>query len=165
MLLSWNKWRSRERRRTEHCRSVLGLRRDALCETLDAVLTGEPATNLVRRGLAPCFRRGWAANCDALADGSLDVAALRRLFAPATPGPFPGQRELWLVDGTIRPRPAAKTGPERTRGRFVTAGTCVGPYGGHSALLPAPRVRARAPRKHGSVFRRHTASLYLSTTP
>ena len=60
---------------------MLGLRREALFETLDAVLTGEPATSLVRRSLAPCFRRGWAAIYDALADGSSDVAALRRLFA------------------------------------------------------------------------------------
>ena len=66
---------------------------------------------------------GWAAICDALADGSLDAAALRRLFAQSTPGPFLGQRELWVVDGTIWPRPAAKTSPERTWGRLVTAGT------------------------------------------
>jgi hypothetical protein len=109
--------------RAELYQSVLGLRRDALCELLDAVLTGEPATSLVRHSLAPCFRRGWASAPDALADGSLDVAALRRLFAQHTPRPPHGRRELWVLDGSIWPRPEAKTCPERTWGRFVTAGT------------------------------------------
>jgi hypothetical protein len=58
VFLRLNKWRSRRRKRAEHYQSVLGLRRDALCETLDAVLTGEPATSLVRGSLASCFRRG-----------------------------------------------------------------------------------------------------------
>jgi hypothetical protein len=109
--------------RTELYQSGLGRRRDALCELLDAVLTGEGATSLVRRSLAPVFRRGWASTCDALADGTLHLDALRRLFARHTPGPTLGQRELWVVDGSIWPRPEAKTSPERTFGRFVTAGT------------------------------------------
>lgn len=109
--------------RAELYQSVLGLRRDALCETLDAVLSGEAASSLVRLSLAPVFRRGWASACDALADGSLDLAALRRLFAQWTPAPPLGQRELWVLDGSIWPRPEAKTSPERTWGRFVTSGT------------------------------------------
>jgi hypothetical protein len=43
----------RAKKRAEHDRSVLALHRDALSETLDAVPTGEPATSLVGRGLAP----------------------------------------------------------------------------------------------------------------
>ena len=103
--------------------NVLGLRRDALFELLDAVLTDDGATSLVRHSLAPVFRRGWASAPDALADGSLDMAALRRLFAQHTPAPPSGRRELWVLDGTLWPRPAAKTSPERTWGRFVTGGT------------------------------------------
>jgi hypothetical protein len=103
--------------------SALGLRRDALCELLDAVLTGDRATNLVRASLAPCFRRGWASAPDAVSDGSLDVAALRRLCAQHTPTPRGGARELWVLDGSFWPRPAAKSSPERTWGRFVTGGT------------------------------------------
>ena len=110
--MSLNKWRSRERKRAEPYQSVLGLRRDAPCETLDTVLTGEPATSLMRRSLVPRFRRGWAAIWDALAVGSLDVGTLRRLFAQSTPGPFLGQRELW-VDGTIWTRLATKASSER----------------------------------------------------
>jgi hypothetical protein len=109
--------------RAELYQSVLGMRRDALCELLDAVLSGERATSLVRHSLAPVFRRGWASAPDALADGSLDVAALRRLFSQHAPAPSWGQRDLWVLDGSLWPRPEAKTCPERTWGRFVTAGT------------------------------------------
>jgi len=109
--------------RAELYQSVLGLRRDALCEVLDAVLSGDRATSLVRHSLSPSFRRGWASACDALADGSLDVPALRRLVAQHLPPPGHGVRELWVLDGSIWPRPEAKTSPERTWGRFVTAGT------------------------------------------
>lgn len=109
--------------RAELYQSVLGLRRDALCDLLDAVLSGDGASSLVRHSLAPCFRRGWASICDALADGALDVAALRRLFAQTMPPALVEERLLWVVDGTTWPRPEAKTSPERTWGRFVTAGT------------------------------------------
>jgi DDE superfamily endonuclease len=109
--------------RGELYQRVLSLRRDALFELLDAVLTDEQATSLVRHSLAPCFRRGWASAPDALSDGSLDVAALRRLFAATMPAVRVDERVLWVLDGTLWPRPAAKTSPERTWGRFVTGGT------------------------------------------
>jgi hypothetical protein len=109
--------------RAELYQSVLGMRRDALCELLDAVLSGERPTSLVRHSLSPVFRRGWSSAADALSDGSLDVAALRRLFARHTPAPAGEERELWVLDGTIWPRPAAKASPERTWGRFLTGGT------------------------------------------
>jgi hypothetical protein len=108
--------------RTALYQTVLGLRRDALTELLDAVLTGAGATSLVRHSLAPCFRRGWASAPDALSDGSLDVAALRRLFAATMPPAEVEGRVLWVVDGTIWPRPAAKTSPARTWGRWTGSG-------------------------------------------
>jgi hypothetical protein len=109
--------------RTELYQSVLGLRRDALCELLDAVLCGDQPTSLVRHSLHPAFRRGWAAACDALADGSLDVVALQRLLAQTLPAALVAGRLLWALDGSVWPRPDAKTSPERTWGRFVTGGT------------------------------------------
>jgi DDE superfamily endonuclease len=108
--------------RAELYQSVLGLRRDALFELLEAVLTGERAESLVRSSLAPCFRRGWSSACDALSDGSLDAAALRRLFAQHMPPARVEGRLLWVLDGTIWPRPAAKTSPERTWGRWTSSG-------------------------------------------
>lgn len=132
--------------RGELSQSVLGLRRDALCAVLDAVLSGEGATSLVRRSLTPGCQRGWASRCDALSDGSLDLGALRRLFAAALPPPPPDQRALWVIDGTHWPRPAAQTSPERTLGRFVTGGSPQsGIIGGWEyqwlAAIPAARGR------------------------
>jgi hypothetical protein len=108
--------------RAELYQSVLGLRRAALFELLDAVLTGDGATSLVRRSLNPVFRRGWASAPDALADGSLEVPALRRLCAAMMPAVLVEGRLLWVLDGTIWPRPAAKTSPERTWGRWTGSG-------------------------------------------
>lgn len=109
--------------RAELYQSVLGMRRDALFESLDAVLTGTGGTSLVRLSLAPVFRRGWASAPDALTDGSLAVPALQRLWAQTMPPTLVEERLLWVLDGSLWPRPAAKTSPERTWGRFVTGGT------------------------------------------
>jgi hypothetical protein len=49
-----------------------------------------------------------------LADGSLDVPALRRLFVQSLPAAAEGDRDVWAVDGTAWPRPAAATSPDRT---------------------------------------------------
>jgi DDE superfamily endonuclease len=103
-------------------RDVLGLRRDALFELLDAVLTAAGPSSLVRRSLEPAFSRGWASVPDALSDGTLDFAAARRLFVGSLPPPALGERELWALDGTTWPRPAAKTSPDRTWCRMVTGG-------------------------------------------
>jgi hypothetical protein len=109
--------------RTALYQTTLTRRRDALFETLDAVLSGAGATSLVRHSLTPGCQRGWASLCDALSDGRIDVVALRRLLAQTLPPPGAGQRPLWVIDGTLWPRPAAKSSAERTLGRFVTGGT------------------------------------------
>jgi len=92
----------------------LGLRQDSLFELVDAVLTAPERRPLVRLSLCPCFRRRWSSTCDALADGTLDVDGLRALFQARVPLPGPGERPLWVVDGTHWPRPAAATSPART---------------------------------------------------
>ena len=111
-----------ERFRAQLYHGVLGQRRDALFDLVDALLTSDGPRSLVRLSLAPCFRRGWASTCDALADGRLNVGALRRLCVQALPPPAPDQREVWALDGTTWPRPAAKTSADRTWCRFVTGG-------------------------------------------
>lgn len=101
---------------------TFGLRRDTLHDLLDAVLTGDRVTSLVRLSLVPAFRRSWPSLFDALTDGTLDVPALRYLWARSLPTPASDTRVLWAIDGSTWPRPEAKTSPERTCCRFVTAG-------------------------------------------
>lgn len=108
--------------RTGLYHEVLGMRRDAQFELLDAVLTGDGPRSLVGHSLASCFRRGWSSPSDALADGSLDTAALRRQCVRGVPTPAKGGRLVWAIDGSSWPRPAAKTVAARTFCRVVTRG-------------------------------------------
>jgi hypothetical protein len=93
----------------------LGLRQDSLFELVDAALTAPHRSTLVRLSLSTPFRRRWPSTCDALADGSIDVPAMRTLFAGmlADSAVVDG-RPLWVIDGTNWPRPAARTSPDRT---------------------------------------------------
>lgn len=102
---------------------TFGRRRDAVFDLLDAVLTGERVQSLVRLSLAPSYQRGWSSVFDALADGTLNVLALRRRLVAYLPAPpAPPARELWALDGSGWPRPEARTSPDRTYVRFVTPG-------------------------------------------
>jgi len=70
---------------------------------------------LVRLSLCPTFRRRWPSTCDALADGTVDVTALRKLFAKTLPDSVTVDgRPLWVIDGTNWPRPAARASADRT---------------------------------------------------
>ena len=93
----------------------LGLRQDSLFELMDAVLTATQRSTLVRLSLTAGFRRLWSSTCDALADGSVDVTALRGQFVRtlADSAVVEG-RPLWVIDGTNWPRPAARASAERT---------------------------------------------------
>ena len=94
-----------------------------LCELLDAVLSGDGASSLVRHQPGAVLSPRLGRRLRRLGDGSLDAAALQRLFAQTMPPALVEERLLWVLDGTMWPRPEAKTSPERTWGRFVTAGT------------------------------------------
>jgi hypothetical protein len=63
----------------------LGLRQDSLFELLDSALSSPDRRTLVRLSLNSIFRRRWPGTCDALADGTLDPSALRRLFLQSLP--------------------------------------------------------------------------------
>lgn len=95
---------------------ALGLRKDSLFELLEAALAAPGPATLVRLSLPAVFRRGWASAPDALADGSLDAERCRRLVqATLAEQPLDG-RPVWALDGTVWPRPAAASSPERTWG-------------------------------------------------
>jgi hypothetical protein len=93
----------------------LGQRQDSLFELMDAALTASHRSTLVRLSLVAAFRRRWPSTCDALADGTIDVARVRTLFARtlADAATVDG-RPLWVIDGTNWVRPAARTSPDRT---------------------------------------------------
>jgi hypothetical protein len=93
----------------------LGLRQDSLFELVDAVLTASQRSTLVRLSLTVAFRRLWSSTCDALADGSVDVTALRKLLVGTlAESAVVDGRPLWVVDGTNWPRPAARASADRT---------------------------------------------------
>lgn len=101
---------------------VLGHRKDTLFELAEAALVAPVRATLVRLSLASGFRRRWPSAPDALADGTLDADRLRALLAGHAAVPPPGDRVVWACDGTVWPRPAAATSPERTWGRRVAPG-------------------------------------------
>ena len=128
------------------CYQVFGLRRDALSDLLDAVLTSDRVTSLGQLSQSPCFRRGWSSLFDALADGRIDRVGLQRMLGRWLPEPLPGQRSLWAIDGSSWPRPAAETSPQRTCVRVVQSGTpqsrIVG-GGDYQWLMAVPEAQGR----------------------
>src|SRR5438067_7386249 len=82
---------------------------------MDAVLTAPQRSTLVRLSLTTVFRRLWPSTCDALADGSVDVSAMRNLFTGRLEDSASVDgRPLWVIDGTNWPRPAARASADRT---------------------------------------------------
>jgi hypothetical protein len=138
---------------------TLGHRKDSLFELMETAVAGPGRATLARLSLSPLFRRRWPSAPDALAAGQVDVRACRRLLQGQPIEPLPSGRPTWVVDGTIWPRPAAVTSPERTYGHRTATGI---PQAGVVAAweyewlvtLPAPGsswvlpldVRRRGPR-------------------
>src|SRR5215210_3287963 len=69
--------------------TCLGARRDALFEALDAATSVGPVPALAYLSLAALHRRGWGSLYAALAEGSLDISALRALVGHPPPGRRP----------------------------------------------------------------------------
>jgi len=101
---------------------TLGHRKDSLFELMEAVLAGPGPATLVRLSVAAVFRRAWPSAPDALADGGVDADRCRELVQTAVIETEAGRRPVWALDGTVWPRPAAGTSPERTYGHRTTAG-------------------------------------------
>src|SRR3954468_4472941 len=101
---------------------TLGRRKDSLFELMEAVLAGPGPATLVRLSLAAVFRRAWPSAPDALAEGEVDADGCRRLVQTTRSESPPAGRPVWALDGTVWPRPAAGTSPERTYGHRTTAG-------------------------------------------
>ena len=101
---------------------TLGRRKDSLFELMEAVLAGSGPATIVRLSLMAVFRRAWPSAPDALADGEVDADRCRELVQTTAIEPGAGGRPVWALDGTVWPRPAARTSPERTYGHRSTPG-------------------------------------------
>jgi DDE superfamily endonuclease len=101
---------------------TLGRRKDSLFELMEAVLAAPGPGTIVRLSLAAVFRRAWPSAPDALADGDLDADCCRELVQTMAIEPAAGRCPVWALDGTVWPRPAAATSPERTYGHRTSAG-------------------------------------------
>ncbi len=101
---------------------TLGHRKDSLFELLEAALAAPGPATLVWLSLAPAFRRAWSSAPDALADGRLDPERCRQLVQQYLAAQPLSGRPAWALDGTVWPRPAAQTSPERTYGHRSAAG-------------------------------------------
>src|SRR5919205_1739289 len=88
----------------------LGTRRDALFEALDAATTVGPVPSLAYLSLAALHRRGWGSLYAALAAGSLDAPALRKLVGRH---PLDDGQPIYALDTSVWPRNDAATRPER----------------------------------------------------
>ena len=109
----------------------LGRWADTLFELTDALLCAPGRVwSLPRLSLEPVVRRGHGSVYAALARGRVDEGGLAGLLAAYRPAGWP---EVFAVDATVWPRPAAGTSPERgmyyhpsrhTKGKPVVAGWC-----------------------------------------
>src|SRR4051795_7344250 len=85
-------------------------RADALLELVDALLAAETVTSLPHLSLQAAHRRGWGSLYDALAEGRLDVAALRSLLSQHVAS---DDHPVYAIDRSVWPRCDADASPER----------------------------------------------------
>jgi hypothetical protein len=90
--------------------TLFGCRRDALFETLDAVLSAPILETPAHLSLAPNCQRGWGSLYDALNAGTMDLTRLERLVASH---PLEAQTTWFAVDASVWPRCDAETSPQR----------------------------------------------------
>jgi hypothetical protein len=89
---------------------AFGARRDALFELMDAATVAGLVPSLAHLSLTAVHRRGWGSLYDALAAGTLDTAALRRLVGR---WPLDDGQPVYALDTSVWPRDDAETSPER----------------------------------------------------
>src|SRR5260221_14290370 len=83
---------------------LFGCRRDALFALLDALFSAPSLETPAHLSLAPSCQRGWGSVYDALNAGTMDQAALERLWASY---PLPTERAWYAVCARVWPRGAA----------------------------------------------------------
>jgi DDE superfamily endonuclease len=88
--------------------------KDALFNTVDALMTETQATSFPEISQSLWFERKWSSLYEAFEDGRIDEKRLREVFASFLPKPETGKR-LWIgIDASSIARPAAVTSADRT---------------------------------------------------
>jgi DDE superfamily endonuclease len=88
--------------------------KDALFNTIDALMTETQAKSFPEVSLSPWFERKWPSLYEAFEDGRIDEKRLRDIFARYLPKPD-GGKWLWVgIDASKIARPAAVTSADRT---------------------------------------------------
>jgi hypothetical protein len=90
--------------------TLFGCRRDALFETLDAVLSAPTLETPAHLSLAPDCLRGWGSLYDALNAGTMDLTQLETLVSSCL---FALPTNWYAVDASVWPRCDAETSPAR----------------------------------------------------
>jgi hypothetical protein len=90
-----------------------GSGKDALMNLSDALLSEPTARSVAELSLAPCFVRRWPSVYQALADGQIEQAALRRLLSAFAPFASKGDRLVLGLDTSDIARPFSETARDR----------------------------------------------------
>ncbi len=87
--------------------------KDALFNTVDALITETAAHSFAELSLSPAFERRWSSLYEAFEDGRIERERLQATFMHYLPLPAPGQRLLWGIDASSIGRPQSKTAADR----------------------------------------------------
>lgn len=120
-----------------------GTAKDALFNTVDALLTEDRARSFPERSLSPSFERCWPSLSEGLANGTIDQRRLCQVFARFVPEQMRSQT-LWVgidVSGIARPR--SRTSADRSAQHVHNLPECKKPvtYGWQFSTmvaLPSP---------------------------
>lgn len=142
--------------------TLFGLRRDALFEALDAILSVPTLETPAHLSLALPCQRGWGSLSDALNAGTMDIPRLERLVASHHLEP---QTTWFAVDASVWPRCDAETSPERGFYHHPYRQSHGQPMAGGLELLVA-RARPATSRSSARVGpRRCVSDLYPTHRP
>ncbi len=88
--------------------------KDALFNTVDALITETQAQSFPELSFSPFFERQWHSLYEAFEDGKIDQKRLQKAFIKYLPTPSMGKRLIFGIDATNIERPLSHTSPDRT---------------------------------------------------
>ena len=88
--------------------------KDALFNTVDALITETQAQSFPELSFSPSFERQWHSLYEAFEDGKIDQKRLQSVFLAYLPPASVGKRVIYGLDATQIERPVSSTSPHRT---------------------------------------------------